>query len=351
MDCPHNPFLLKKYQMHINVEMCNTAMASKYLFKYITKGPDRDMAKVDQAFEAAPQNGMDCADQHFEPAQNEIKNYKDLRSIGASEACWRIFMLETNHLRPNVQALPIYLENGQCVPFREGEEALAAQAGPLETELSMWFHYNRTAHDPFECPALYPDFPKEYVWNKSSKVWTKQKRNQTFHTIGRVYNVHPLMGGLYYLRLLLHNNHSLRAHSFSDLKIVQQRGQPHVATYKDVCLKLGILEDDGEWQQAMLEAVHMQFPWTIRQLLCTILEWCNASDPRALFHKFKENMTEDYQRLYNDQPGFSSNIKYAMLALDLERRLTDRNIALESYDFLITTEELRGMCADFHRQQ
>ena len=347
---PYNPFLLKKYQMHINVEMCNTAMASKYLFKYITKGPDRAMAKVDQDFEVAPQNGMECVDQDFEPAQDEIKNYEDLQSIGASEACWQTFMFETKHLCPNVQALPIHLENGQRVPFREGEEVLAAHAGPPQTALSMWFHYNRTAHDPSERPALYPDFPKQYVWNTSSKVWTKRKRNQAFQTIGRVYNVRPLMGELYYLRLLRHSNHSLRARSFSDLKIVQ-RGQPPIATYRDICLKLGILEDDGEWQQAMLEAVHMQFPWTIRQLFCTILEWCNPSDPKALFHTFKENMAEDYERLYNDRPGFSSNLKYTMLALDLERRLTDRNIALESYDYLITTEELRGMCAHFHRRQ
>ena len=44
----------------------------------------------------------------------------------------------------------------------------------------------------------------------------KTKISQTFQTIGRVYNVHPLlMGELYYLQLLLHNDHSLKARSFS----------------------------------------------------------------------------------------------------------------------------------------
>jgi hypothetical protein len=80
----------------------------------------------------------------------------------------------------------------------------------------MWFHYNRT-RDPSEPSELYPNFPEKYVWNKSSKVWTRRKKKQTLPTIGRVHNVHPLMGELYYLRLL-HNSHSLGACSFSDLK-------------------------------------------------------------------------------------------------------------------------------------
>jgi hypothetical protein len=55
MDCklPYNPYLLKKYQMHINIKMCNIAMTSKYLFKYITKGPDHTMAKVNNNLETA----------------------------------------------------------------------------------------------------------------------------------------------------------------------------------------------------------------------------------------------------------------------------------------------------------
>jgi hypothetical protein len=35
-------------------------------------------------------------------------------------------MVETNQVCPKVQALPIHLENGQWIPFKEGEETLAA---------------------------------------------------------------------------------------------------------------------------------------------------------------------------------------------------------------------------------
>ena len=215
---PYNAFLLKKYQMHINVEMCNTAMASKYLFKYITKGPDRAMAKIQK---------------DDDQQRNEIEEYEDLRSVGATEACWRIFGFQTNKVHPSVQALPIHLENGQQIPFEEGQEEVIVQEGAPEMELTMWFHYNRTK-DPLEQNQLYPNFPQFYVWNKSSKVWTKQKRIQTLKTIGQVHNVHPLMGELYYLRLLLHNNHSLGACDFSNLKTLPTGIT--VCTYREVCL-------------------------------------------------------------------------------------------------------------------
>jgi hypothetical protein len=172
--------------MHINVEMCNTAMALKYLFKYITRGPDHTMAKVQQEDEV-----------HKE---NEIEDYEDLGCIGASKSCWRIFTFETNEVHPSVQALPIHFENGQRAQFEEGKEVLAVQEGAPNMQLMMWFHYNQT-RDPSEVCVLYPNFPKEYVLNRSSKVWTKQKRKEPFPTIGHVYNVHPTMGKLYYLRL------------------------------------------------------------------------------------------------------------------------------------------------------
>ena len=38
---PYNPYLLAKFDCHINVEICSTIKGVKYLYKYIYKGYDR----------------------------------------------------------------------------------------------------------------------------------------------------------------------------------------------------------------------------------------------------------------------------------------------------------------------
>jgi len=41
---PYNPYLLLRFRCHINVEVCATIKACKYIFKYVYKGHDRAMA-------------------------------------------------------------------------------------------------------------------------------------------------------------------------------------------------------------------------------------------------------------------------------------------------------------------
>ena len=43
---PYNPFLLKRYNAHINVELSGSMKTVKYLYKYIYKGPDKAMTEV-----------------------------------------------------------------------------------------------------------------------------------------------------------------------------------------------------------------------------------------------------------------------------------------------------------------
>jgi hypothetical protein len=61
---PHNPWLLLKYEAHINTEVCGSINNVKYLYKYITKGPD--MASV----------GIESGDKQGE---NEITNFVSSR--------------------------------------------------------------------------------------------------------------------------------------------------------------------------------------------------------------------------------------------------------------------------------
>ena len=43
---PYNPYLLLKFNSHINVEVCSTVQCIKYLFKYCYKGHDYAFIKM-----------------------------------------------------------------------------------------------------------------------------------------------------------------------------------------------------------------------------------------------------------------------------------------------------------------
>jgi hypothetical protein len=68
---PYYPWLLKKYECHINVECVISIKSTKYIYKYIYKGHDRTTMG-------------------FGKAQNEIKLYEDSRFITCSEGAWHL---------------------------------------------------------------------------------------------------------------------------------------------------------------------------------------------------------------------------------------------------------------------
>jgi hypothetical protein len=43
---PYNPYLSTKYDCHLNVEVCSTIRAVKYLYKYVYKGHDRVLHEI-----------------------------------------------------------------------------------------------------------------------------------------------------------------------------------------------------------------------------------------------------------------------------------------------------------------
>ena len=47
---PYNPYCSLCYECHINVEICASAIATKYLYKYVTKGPDRTVRIITSSY-------------------------------------------------------------------------------------------------------------------------------------------------------------------------------------------------------------------------------------------------------------------------------------------------------------
>ena len=77
---PYNPYLLLKFNTHINVEICSTVSAVKYFYKYVYKGHDQAMIQFQSGDHTAKPRQVD-----------EVSNYLEARYISACEACYIIF--------------------------------------------------------------------------------------------------------------------------------------------------------------------------------------------------------------------------------------------------------------------
>ena len=86
---PYNPYCTTCHTCHLNVEICASAMASKYLYKYVTKGPDRAMVSTEVG----------------QQTRDEIRDYEDMRSVGSSEASWKLFVFPIAENKPPVQVI------------------------------------------------------------------------------------------------------------------------------------------------------------------------------------------------------------------------------------------------------
>ena len=142
---PYNPYLTTKYNCHINVEICSSITAIKYLFKYVYKGHDRATVEVRN--------------------NDEIGLYLDARYISASEASWRIFHYRLHNEKPDVIQLCVHLPGQYRVLFRDDErlEDVIERSNIEKSTLTAWFHTNTIYPDARN--STYADFPIRWVYN------------------------------------------------------------------------------------------------------------------------------------------------------------------------------------------
>ena len=93
----------------------------------------------------------------MEYIRDEIKDYEDLRSVGSSEACWKLFAFPIAENKPPVlvivllqillgyhlfvfKVLRLHLEDQQHIVFVGGEEANTFKQS-RETELTAFFKF------------------------------------------------------------------------------------------------------------------------------------------------------------------------------------------------------------------
>lgn len=263
---PYSPILSKIYQAHINVEYCHSVKSIKYICKYVNKGSDMAI------FQVAADNPND-----------EITQYQMGRYVSSNEAIWRIFSFQIHERHPAVVHLAVHLENGQRVYFT-AENAAQRAAQPPATTLTDFFAL--CLRDDFARTLLYSEVPSYYTWNQSSKSFQRRKKGKriegypdVFSTdvLGRIYTVHPNNAECFYLRLLLINVRGPT--SFGNLRTING----HLCdTFRQVCQRLHLLEDDTHWDAAIADACLTSLPSQIRTLFAIIITACYPSNPAEL---------------------------------------------------------------------
>lgn len=272
---PYNPYLLRMYNCHINVEVCSSIKAVKYLFKYIYKGHDRASVTLGEA----DSNGN----------IDEIQQYRDARWVTPPEALWRIYSFDLSKVHPPVKQLQLHLPNMHMVSFRAGQDLhdVVERNGVEKSMLTEYFEANKVNEDARG--ILYKDFPEAFTWQAGPKVWQRRKRRIT--QIGRIVTAHPAEGERYYLRVLL--THVTGATSFEHLRTVD--GEV-CSSFREAAEQRGLIEADNTLDECLTKAEVFQMPSSLRRLFATILVFCEPSDVLGLWNKHLEGMLDDYRR-------------------------------------------------------
>ncbi|XP_057761126.1 uncharacterized protein LOC130981559 [Arachis stenosperma] len=272
---PYNPDLLLKYGCHINVEHTCQTSSIKYLFKYVHKGNDRVTASFYQT----------SGDGSSQQVVDEIRNYYDCRYISACEAAWRIFGYEIQLKEPAVIRLPFHLPDEQPVVFKDHENIadVIQHVDGKVTKLAAWMLANREY--PFARSLTYSEFPTKFVWKDDSCMWFPRKQG---FSIGRLTHVPRGNGEDYYMRILL--NIQRGCMSFTDLRTVD--GVVY-NSFKETCYALGLLQDDKEFVDAILEASTWASGNYLRNLFVVLLISNNISRPELVWQQCYQQLSED----------------------------------------------------------
>ncbi|XP_074282556.1 uncharacterized protein LOC141607096 [Silene latifolia] len=278
---PYNPYLLAMFDCHLNVEVCSTINAVKYLYKYVYKGHDRILFKV--------------VDGTASMLVDEIEMYQSGWWVSPPEAAWRIFGFNLFDTYPPVQPLPVHTPNGQMVGFRENEESrdVVDDEARAKTMLTEFFQTNTSLEGGQQ--YLYSEFPEHFVWNDKKKFWKPRNRGVV---VGRVAHASPGEGERYYLRLLL--AHVRGPRSFEELKTVDGIC---CVSFQEAALKRGILEEDNAADMCMDEAVQVEMPNALRRLFATILIFSCPNNPAEFWEKYYISLSDDFRKQHPGDPA------------------------------------------------
>ncbi|CAK8568648.1 unnamed protein product [Lathyrus sativus] len=254
--------------------------------------------------------------------------YYDCRYLSSCEAAWRIFSFDINYREPSAERLSFHLEDEQCVIFPDDAliEKVVNKPYIDSTKFLAWMDANKKY--PEARNRTYSEFPTKFVWKEKEHRWTPRQRG---FSVGRLHYATPGSGQLFYLRTLL--NYVKGPTSYDNIKIVNNIKHN---TFKDTCFALGLLDDDKEFVDAVMEASHWGIESFLRSLFATLLVSNQISRPDFVWNKTREYLSDDIlhrQRellCFHDLVLTDDQLKSYALA-EIEILLQSNNKILEDY--------------------
>jgi hypothetical protein len=86
---PYNPYLIRRYKAHINVEIYTIMQGVKYIHKYVYKERNRATLEIADT--------------------DKIRRYMTCRYISPSQAVWSLLKFLMHKEHPTIIRLPLYL--------------------------------------------------------------------------------------------------------------------------------------------------------------------------------------------------------------------------------------------------
>ena len=315
---PHNPYLSRRFNCHINVEVTTGIHAVKYIYKYIYKGHDRAVLQVRS-------NQPDPA------GRDETAEYLDARYVSPPEAIWRTMGYLMHKHSPNVVRLQVHLPDQQLVHFDESAGLPDVQHGGTLGKTMLTEFFTFSSNHP-QIAVTYADLPTVAVWKGRSRQWDIRKKGTA---VGRVYFVQPREGERFYLRMLL--NSVLGPKSWNDLRTHNGHS---FDTFKEACIARALLESDNEFDICLQEAATFQTGHALRQMFAVMLCQNQPARPAELFAAHYQNLSDDCRYQLTHLHGISQPTEQVIrdLCLTLLDRILQRmGSSLEAHQLPLPT--------------
>jgi hypothetical protein len=269
----HIPWLILKYDCHINVEFSSGVALFQYLFKYFFKSPDQANWKVSKA----PSNSSNAsgANPRLRNPVDEIRDYERGRYLSSIEAATRLASFHISQKLPGVKRLPIHLPGRQYSQMGRKDGS--------ESDGTLLVRYMTRPRHPDLDNLTYVEFGSKCRLEKHEpdKVMHRLQVLEDVHPghprmrirfyepghvgVSRIQMVYPRHGDVFYLRaLLLHRS----AGSWIDLRTIN--GMVY-GTYQEAARAMGLFDNRDEGIMAFEELLNFGAPpaqlrWTFAVL-------------------------------------------------------------------------------------